>query len=57
MMASPFAFYRGSASIMASDLSYTPNSGFDLQICGDCHLLNFGGFATPERQLVFDIND
>jgi uncharacterized protein (DUF2252 family) len=57
MMASPFAFYRGSASIMASDLSHTPNSGFNLQICGDCHLLNFGGFATPERQLVFDIND
>ncbi|MBE2225663.1 MAG: DUF2252 domain-containing protein [Anaerolineae bacterium] len=57
MMASPFAFYRGAASIMASDLAHTPNSGFDLQICGDCHLLNFGGFATPERQLVFDIND
>ena len=57
MMASPFAFYRGSASIMAHDLSHTPNSGLNLQICGDCHLLNFGGFATPERKLVFDIND
>ena len=57
MMANPFAFYRGTASIMAYDLSHTPNSGFNLQICGDCHLLNFGGFATPERKLVFDIND
>jgi uncharacterized protein (DUF2252 family) len=57
MLANPFAFYRGSAAIMASDLSHTPNSGFNLQICGDCHLLNFGGFATPERKLVFDIND
>jgi uncharacterized protein (DUF2252 family) len=57
MLASPFAFYRGSAAIMAYDLSHTPNSGFNLQICGDCHLLNFGGFATPERKLVFDIND
>ena len=57
MMASPFAFYRGAAAIMASDLSHTPNSGFNLQICGDCHLLNFGGFATPERKMVFDIND
>jgi uncharacterized protein (DUF2252 family) len=57
MMASPFAFYRGAAAIMASDLSHTPSTGVHLQICGDCHLMNFGGFATPERKLVFDIND
>jgi uncharacterized protein (DUF2252 family) len=57
MLASPFAFYRGAASIMAHDLSFTPNSGINVQACGDCHLLNFGGFATPERNIVFDIND
>lgn len=57
MMESPFAFFRGSAAIMAADLAQTPNTGIDLQLCGDCHLMNFGGFATPERQLVFDIND
>jgi hypothetical protein len=57
MMASPFAFYRGSAAIMASDLSGTPTSGIRVQACGDCHLMNFGGFATPERNLIFDIND
>ena len=57
MLASPFAFYRGSAAIMAYDLFHTPNSGINLQICGDCHLLNFGGFATPERNVIFDIND
>lgn len=57
MMANPFAFYRGAAAIMASDLSQTPNSGLNIQICGDCHLLNFGGFATAERKLIFDIND
>jgi len=57
MMASPFAFYRGAAAIMASDLSATPSTGVHLQICGDCHLMNFGGFATPERKLIFDIND
>lgn len=57
MMESPFAFFRGSAAIMAADLAETPNSGIDLQLCGDCHLMNFGGFATPERKLVFDIND
>jgi uncharacterized protein (DUF2252 family) len=57
MMASPFAFYRGGAAIMASDLSTTPGTGLHLQICGDAHLVNFGGFATPERKLVFDIND
>lgn len=57
MMASPFAFYRGGAAIMAADLSTTASTGVHLQICGDCHLVNFGGFATPERALVFDIND
>lgn len=57
MLASPFAFYRGAAAIMASDLATTPNSGFNVQACGDCHLLNFGGFATPERNILFDIND
>ena len=57
MAASPFAFYRGAAAIMASDLSSTPSTGLNIQICGDCHLLNFGGFATVERRLIFDIND
>jgi uncharacterized protein (DUF2252 family) len=57
MMASPFAFYRGGAAIMAADLATTVSTGIRLQICGDCHLVNFGGFATPERKLVFDIND
>jgi uncharacterized protein (DUF2252 family) len=57
MLQSPFAFFRGSAAIHAYDLDATPTSGIDVQACGDCHLLNFGGFATPERNLVFDIND
>jgi len=57
MMVSPFTFYRGAASVMAHDLAGTPMTGLKLQACGDCHLLNFGGFATPERKLVFDIND
>lgn len=57
MLASPFAFFRGSAIIQAHDLAGTPHSGLVQQICGDCHLMNFGGFATPERSLVFDIND
>ncbi|MDY0989145.1 DUF2252 domain-containing protein [Flavobacterium sp. CFBP9031] len=57
MMESPFAFYRGAAAIMAADLAHTLVSGINLQLCGDCHLMNFGGFATPERKLVFDIND
>ncbi|MCL4264959.1 MAG: DUF2252 family protein [Anaerolineae bacterium] len=57
MLASPFAFYRGAAAIMAYDLAQTPNSGINVQACGDCHLLNFGGFATPERNILFDIND
>jgi uncharacterized protein (DUF2252 family) len=57
MLASPFAFFRGGALIMASDLASTPRSGMDVQLCGDAHLSNFGVFATPERNLVFDIND
>src|SRR5262245_34897765 len=57
MMQSPFAFYRGAAAIMASDLARTPTTKVRVQACGDCHLLNFGGFATPERHLTFDIND
>lgn len=57
MMASPFAFYRGSACVMAADLATTPASGIKVQACGDAHLSNFGGFATPERRAIFDIND
>jgi uncharacterized protein (DUF2252 family) len=57
MLHSPFAFLRGAASIMAYDLAKTPVSGIDVQACGDAHLMNFGGFATPERHLVFDVND
>jgi uncharacterized protein (DUF2252 family) len=57
MGASPFAFFRGSAAVMAWDLSKTPVTGIRVQACGDCHAANFGGFASPERQLIFDIND
>jgi uncharacterized protein (DUF2252 family) len=57
MLVSPFAFYRGAALIMASDLAGTPRSGLKAQLCGDAHLTNFGAFASPERRLVFDIND
>ena len=57
MAKSPFAFLRGSAAVMASDLSGTPVTGIVTQLCGDCHLSNFGLFATPERHLVFDLND
>jgi uncharacterized protein (DUF2252 family) len=57
MLASPFTFLRGSAALMAYDLANTPSTGLRVQACGDCHLLNFGLFATPERNLVFDIND
>lgn len=57
MLASPFTFLRGSAALMAYDLANTPSTGLCVQACGDCHLLNFGLFATPERNLVFDIND
>ena len=57
MLVSPFTFYRGAAMIMASDLAVTPRSGLTVQCCGDAHLSNFGVFASPERQLVFDLND
>jgi uncharacterized protein (DUF2252 family) len=57
MLVSAFAFYRGAASIMASDLADTPRSGIDVQLCGDAHLENFGIFAAPDRRLVFDVND
>ncbi|WP_322092669.1 DUF2252 domain-containing protein [Paraburkholderia bannensis] len=57
MIVSPFTFFRGSAVLQAHDLAQVPNTGMAMQICGDGHLLNFGGFATPERQLVFDLND
>ncbi len=57
MLQSPFAFFRGSAAVMAFDLAESPVSGIRVQACGDCHLMNFGGFATPERNLVFDVND
>lgn len=57
MLPSPFTFLRGSAGLMASDLATTPSTGLRVQACGDCHLLNFGLFATPERNLIFDIND
>src|SRR5262245_1370481 len=57
MAMSPFTFYRGAAKIMASDLSRTPNAGLRVQLCGDAHLSNFGIFASPERTLLFDIND
>jgi uncharacterized protein (DUF2252 family) len=57
MLVSPFTFYRGAALIMAQDLSGTPRSGLTVQCCGDAHLSNFGVFASPERKLVFDLND
>ena len=57
MLRSPFTFLRGSAGLMAYDLATLPNTGLRVQACGDCHLLNFGLFATPERNLVFDMND
>jgi uncharacterized protein (DUF2252 family) len=57
MMVSPFAFYRGAAAVMAADLKDTPVAGLDVQLCGDAHLSNFGLFASPERILLFDLND
>jgi len=57
MMQSPFTFYRGAALNMAADLAHTPATGLHVQACGDCHLLNFGAFATPERRVIFDIDD
>src|SRR4030088_1820281 len=57
MQQSPFAFFRGAGALMAADLARTPKTGILVQACGDCHVNNFGGFASPERRLVFDIND
>jgi uncharacterized protein (DUF2252 family) len=57
MLESPFAFFRGTAILQAYDLQGTPTAGITVQCCGDCHLMNFGGFATPERTMIFDIND
>jgi len=57
MLVSPFSFYRGAAAIMAHDLASTPRAGLRVQLCGDAHLSNVGGFASPERRLVFDLND
>ncbi|HTT94891.1 MAG TPA: DUF2252 domain-containing protein [Solirubrobacterales bacterium] len=57
MVASPFAFYRGAAAVMAADLARTPGSGLVVQVCGDAHIANFGGFAAPDRRLVFGPND
>jgi uncharacterized protein (DUF2252 family) len=57
MMVSPFTFYRGAAAIMAADLAGMPAAGLGVQLCGDAHLLNFGAYASPERRLVFDLND
>ncbi len=57
MLVSPFTFYRGSAGLMALDLAGTANSGFKVQACGDCHIHNFGAYATPERKIIIDIND
>ena len=57
MLVSPFTFYRGAALVMANDLSTSPTTGVTVQLCGDAHLSNFGVFGTPERQMIFDIND
>jgi hypothetical protein len=57
MSQSPFSFFRGAAALMAADLAGTPATGIRVQACGDCHAANFGGFGSPERRLVFDIND
>ena len=57
MLVSPFPFYRGAAALMAADLGAAPHSGLTVQLCGDAHLSNFGLFASPERRLVFDLND
>jgi uncharacterized protein (DUF2252 family) len=57
MLASPFTFLRGAAAVMAEDLRHQPSAGIPVQACGDCHLMNFGAFATPEQNILFDIND
>src|SRR5262245_52977425 len=57
MLTSPFAFLRGAAAVMAEDLRHQPSVGIPVQACGDCHLMNFGAFITPEENILFDIND
>jgi len=57
MLVSPFAFFRGAAAVMAADLATTPTTGLTVQLCGDAHIANFGGFAAPDRRMVFDLND
>src|ERR1700683_5775334 len=57
MLVAPFTSYRGAALPMAADLAPTPESGLRVQLCGDAHLSNFGGFGSPERRVVFDVND
>src|ERR1700752_2559623 len=57
MLPSPFTFLRGAAAVMAEDLRHQPSAGIPVQACGDCHLMNFGAFATPEQNILFDIND
>src|SRR3974390_2396212 len=57
MLQSPFSYYRGAAGVMASDVAQMPSTDLKVQACGDCHLMNFGGFATPERNIIFDVND
>src|SRR5262245_32286132 len=57
MLENPFAFLRGAAAVMAEDLRHQPSVGIAVQACGDCHLMNFGAFATPEQNILFDIND
>ncbi len=57
MLVSPFTFYRGAAAVMAADLAATPDSGITVQACGDAHISNFGGFAAPDRRLIFGPND
>jgi uncharacterized protein (DUF2252 family) len=57
MLVSPFSFFRGAAAVMAADLATTPTTGLTVQLCGDAHIANFGGFAAPDRRMVFDLND
>jgi uncharacterized protein (DUF2252 family) len=57
MLVSPFTFLRGAAAVMAQDLKHEASAGIAVQGCGDCHLMNFGAFATPEEKILFDIND
>jgi uncharacterized protein (DUF2252 family) len=57
MLVSPFTFLRGAAAVMAQDLRHEASAGIAVQACGDCHLMNFGAFATPEEMILFDIND